>query len=191
MNFYLIRHAEYSNPRHILPGRLPVILSKTGISQAKKLTNYFNNKQIDIIFSSPVKRCQQTSEIISNNKIPIKYNIELAETFSSFQGFWKRDSSYYYGYQPELGGETPQDILNRVKKFWKDINKQNYKNIIICSHGDPLYILYTYLANLPIPNLVSIYEIPSKDYQPKASIREIIVNDKKIKIKNIITVDNL
>ena len=71
-NFYLVRHAQYANPRQIMPDRL-VVLSKTGIAEAQQLARFFANKDIEMIYSSPVKCCQQTSQIIAAEQIPITY----------------------------------------------------------------------------------------------------------------------
>ncbi|MBU0975117.1 hypothetical protein KKD03_05460 [Patescibacteria group bacterium] len=54
--------------------------------------------------------------------------------------------------------------------FWNDVKGRNDENIIICSHGDPLYLLYAKLAKIPTPDIKEIYDISDDEYQPKASI---------------------
>ena len=88
---YLVRHCEYENPRGILPGRLPLELSSTGLKQAHAMKEFFLDKQIELIYSSAVVRCKQTSQIISDNKIPINYDKRLLEIFSAYQGYWDPD----------------------------------------------------------------------------------------------------
>ena len=39
----------------------------------------------------------------------------------------------------QLGGESFQDIQDRMVSFWHDLVATNHQNIIVCSHGDPLY----------------------------------------------------
>jgi len=170
---YLVRHADYSNPRKIMPGRLPVELSKNGILQAKKLKVFFSDKKIDKIYSSAVLRCKQTSEIISDSKIAIEYNKDLLESFSAYQGYWEIEWSHFFSHTQELGGETNQDIQNRMINFYKKLDLKSKKNYIICSHGDPLYFLYQFLDNqtlLPQDLFVSF-----DNYQSKGSIRKIEV----------------
>lgn len=184
--FYLVRHAQYANPLNILVGRLPVELSDEGVNEAKKLAIYFKDKQIDKIYSSPVLRCKQTSEIISSKKIDIEHDLRIAETFSAFQGYWKMDWDYFFNHSEEMGGESPQDISSRVTNFWNEVKNTSDKNVIICSHGDPLYLLYAKLAGTPLPTIREMYQIPEDEYQPKASIRTITVENNKISIGPII-----
>ena len=188
---YLVRHAQYANPKGILVGRLPVELSETGLKQAQRLADYFSTKQISTIYSSPVVRCAQTSEIIARNKTPIHADVRLVETFSSYQGYWELDWSHFYRHQPDLGGETPQDLSSRMLSFWNSIVDNDQQEVIICSHGDPLYLLYVGLKQLPIPDIKQMYHIPKGDYQPKASVRKITIKDGGIEAEDIIEVDQL
>lgn len=186
-NFYLVRHAQYDNPLKILAGRLPVTLSEVGIGQAKKLSEFFFDKKIELIYSSPVKRCQQTSEIIANTVIPIEYDVRLAETFSPYQGYWELDWSHFYGHHEELGGESPQDISLRMMDFWQSIVKKDEKNCIICSHGDPLYLLFAQLTGLTIPSIKEITSILGDEYQPTGSVRKIVMEGDDVRAENVVT----
>jgi hypothetical protein len=114
-HIYLIRHGEYANPRNILPGRLPVPLSDKGNKQVKKLAVFFQDKDIEKIYSSAVLRCKQTSEIVSGGKIPIKFDKRLLETHSAYQGYWfkqglKLDWKHFFDNVMELGGNYMKDI---------------------------------------------------------------------------------
>ncbi|MBU0975123.1 histidine phosphatase family protein [Patescibacteria group bacterium] len=184
--FYLVRHAQYANPLNILVGRLPVELSEAGKKEAGKLASFFENKNIDKIYSSPVLRCKQTSEIISSNSISIEHDLRIAETLSAFQGYWEMDWDYFFTHAEDLGGETPQDIHNRVTNFWDEVQSKNHNNVVICSHGDPLYLLYANIAGIPLPTIREIYKIPEDEYQPKASIRTLIVDNNETSIGPII-----
>ncbi len=151
---YLLRHCDYANPRNILPGRLPVPLSPKGINQAERLQTFFADKSISTIYSSAVERCRQTSEIISNQTIPIVYDKRLLETFSAYQGYWgenqHEDGYHFYSHIAELGGETLSDLQNRMSNFWDEKLSHITGNVIICSHGDPLQVLYAHIHDLPL-----------------------------------------
>lgn len=150
---YLLRHCDYDNPRNILPGRLPVSLSGKGISQANQLAKYFADKNIAAIYSSAVERCKQTAEIISQNQIPVIFDKRILETFSAYQGYWEdnlhEEGYHFFSHIPELGGENLKDIEVRVSNFWEEILPKTTGNIIICSHGDPLQVLYSHIHGLP------------------------------------------
>lgn len=188
---YLVRHAEYSNPKKILAGRLPLPLSKKGINQSKKLANFFSTKNIDTIYSSAVLRCQQTTEIISNHQIPIIYDQRLLESMSAYQGYWVMDSRHFFGHRHQLGGESNQDIQNRMIDFYLSTKFKTGHSYIICSHGDPLYFLYQYFLDQPVLPELELDKPPFDypGYQPKASIRPVKIDHHKFTILPLITPD--
>jgi len=181
ITLYLVRHASYTNPRHIMPGRLPVPLSKTGIKEAQKLQRFFADKSVDTIHSSAVLRCQQTAEIISNGKIPIIFDQRLLETMSAFQGYWIQDGRHFFGHRRELGGETNQDIQTRMIDFFHSTLFEDNKSYIICSHGDPLYFLYQFFKKEPLITDPSLNQPLPKylNYQLKGSIRPVHITGPK------------
>ena len=72
MQLFIVRHGEtMENANNCLVGRLNTSLTEKGIDQAKQVSEYFKDKNIDLIVSSPLDRCKKTAEIISRNKIPI------------------------------------------------------------------------------------------------------------------------
>lgn len=172
---YLLRHCEYANPRNLLVGRLPVELSLDGVKHAERLAEYFSDKKIEKIYSSAVKRCQQTSEIISRGKIAIENDQRILETFSAYQGYWGGWDGKelvwddFFIHRDTVGGEGAEDISQRMTSFFRDLAQKPEKNIIICSHGDPLYLLFLSLIGKTFSD-TDIYSEP-EGYQPKGSIR--------------------
>lgn len=147
---YLLRHCDYDNPRNILPGRLPVELSEAGKERARELRDIFSDKKISRIYSSAVLRCKQTAEIVSGGQIPIVYDKRLLESLSALQGYWEHDWNHFFDHIDELGGETILDIKKRVVNFYEELvpKLEADENVIICSHGDPLQVLYAHLKGL-------------------------------------------
>jgi len=148
---YLVRHGEYDNPRNILAGRLPVELSQKGKEQAEKVKDFFKDKSINKIYSSEVFRCIQTSEIISDSQIPIQYDVRLLEGLSAYQGYWTDHWENFYSHVLKLGGESHQDIHNRIVNFFEEIIEKERNDFIIVSHGDPIFILVSYLLGKSLP----------------------------------------
>lgn len=153
-SIYLLRHCEYENPRNILPGRLPLDLSEIGKTRAKELAQIFAGKNVARIYSSAVERCKQTAEIVSEGKIPVIFDQRILETLSAYQGYWgenkTQDGFNFFSHRNELGGEGLADIQVRMDSFWKEITKDLHENIVICSHGDPLQVLYSTIHNLKL-----------------------------------------
>ncbi|MCX8189463.1 MAG: histidine phosphatase family protein [Nitrososphaeria archaeon] len=80
----LIRHGESeSNIKHLISHDIESYpLTEKGLEQSKILGNELKKLKIDIIYSSPVLRCRQTAQIISEYlKCPIIYDERVKERF--------------------------------------------------------------------------------------------------------------
>lgn len=138
MLIYLIRHAEKEKLKFDPP------ITKLGEEQAQKTAEYFKDIQIDKIYSSPLKRTIQTSEIISKYlKRDFEINDLLRERFnwgdikdqthSEFLEMWKK-SSLVRNWQPPEGFSS-NGAGERLEKFFESIGKNNISKVIVVSHG--------------------------------------------------------
>jgi len=194
---YLLRHTEYDNPYTIVAGRLPLALSDKGERDAHKLKEFFSDKNITQIYSSYVHRCRQTSEIIADDLIPLDFDLRLLETFSALQGAkasngFSADGYDYFAHRHVLGGENYEQIQNRMIDFFESTNWEDGSNYIICSHGDPLYMLYQYLKGAQrVPDFEHGVEHPGfPNYQEKGSILQIDI-DEQIVLNPVIRVEDI
>ena len=167
MKLYVVRHGEtIENSNNCLCGRINSSLTENGIQQANEIRNYFENKKIDLIVSSPLDRCKQTAEIISNNQIPITYSDSLlGRDHGEFTGVHKSKVNFdeYWNYNLNIkyeSAENIRDLYNRVKLLIEDLkNKYSDKNIIIVTHSGILRVLYYYFAGIPENGVLSEIEI--------------------------------
>jgi len=87
---YLIRHgsSEY-NEKDVLSGMTNVSISTLGENQAKQLSTFFERLEIQRIFASPLKRAQQTAELVfPMQKCNIKIIDGLSEIdYGDYEGF--------------------------------------------------------------------------------------------------------
>ena len=89
MSIYVIRHGKTDwNLESRIQGKTNISLNEIGINQAEEVREKLENKEIDLIISSPLDRTRQTAEIINKNmKLPIKYNENLMErNFGIYEG---------------------------------------------------------------------------------------------------------
>ena len=169
-NILLIRHGESEwNKLNLFTGFKNVELSEQGIEEANKAGQNFKelNLKFDLVFTSELKRAQETAKIILNNldqwddlnsqnKIIESFNLnerdygdltglnkkETAEKFGDEQVHkWRRG----YSDQPP-NGESLEDVVNRVKNYFNSdilpsINKSENSNILIAAHGNSLRAL--------------------------------------------------
>ena len=162
MKLYVVRHGEtMENANNCLVGRINSSLTSKGKEQAKQVSNYFKDKKIDLIVSSPLDRCKETAQIISNN-LPIIYSDKLlGRDHGEFTGK-PRDSinfDEYWNYKKNIQyekAESVKDLYNRVATLIDDL-KEKYKdkNIIIVTHSGIMRVLYYYFKGIPDDGVLS------------------------------------
>jgi len=151
--YFILRHGEArSNKENFVsswPEKRKNPLTKRGKKQIKKIIPKLKKKNIDLIFSSDLLRTKQTAEIIAKElKIKTKFDKRLRELKAgAFNGIsvknWREffvKSERFVKRPPQ--GENWRDIEKRMVDFLKNIDKKyKNKNILIISHGDPLFLL--------------------------------------------------
>ncbi len=205
-NILLIRHGQSEwNKLNLFTGFKNIELSEQGIDEANKAGQNFKNLNIkfDIVFTSELKRAQETAKIILKNldqwdhlyeegKIitDIKLNErdygdltglnkkETAEKFGEEQVHkWRRG----YSDQPP-NGESLEDVVRRVKIYFEEsinpaIQSANNNNILIAAHGNSLRAL------LIVMNIYDSSNINSVELSTGVPIHVILENN-KFTIKN-------
>ncbi|WP_097006897.1 MULTISPECIES: histidine phosphatase family protein [Lacrimispora] len=146
---YLIRHGKIhtgNEKRYLGITDLPLI--REGIDQAEALMEFFQNMAIDFIFTSPLKRCRETAEIISgcsrNGIIEVQefkeINLGLWENKpmqmikGSYPDAYEERGKHLLTFQPP-GGESFGQLAERVLPAFEHIVKQYSGNIIIIAHA--------------------------------------------------------
>src|SRR5689334_16774290 len=125
---YYVRHAGTENAERIQYGRIPGFnLSENGKKQAAKMADFFANKKISQIFTSPLERCFETANIIAEKlpHTPITHSYDLIEVDSTeWQGskmedLFKLDQYERFLNDPDakLPGENLNQLAERMLKF--------------------------------------------------------------------------
>lgn len=150
---YLIRHGEAkNNTQNFLDsmGNLENHLTENGRKQVVLLTQELSNKNIDIIFTSPLLRTKETANLLAEKlggEIVVDDRLREIE-HGSLEG--KSGDALRIPY-PSVFDQTGKDLPNgvenidalemRIRDFLKDINaKYRNKTFVIVSHADPLMI---------------------------------------------------
>lgn len=192
---YFVRHGEYKNPDNIVPWRLPYFsLSEKGIEDIKRDAEYFKDKNIEVIYSSPVLRAKQSAKILAkklNKEIIISSLISEVRTplqnkHISYEEFNKKKTyPFLDDFHIKNKGESIDEIFLRVDKLVKKVLKKHKdKNIIFVSHGDPIMIYVLRKKGIIIDGSLEIFE--KNNYIPKAEIIRVkMKSEKVINIKSI------
>ena len=205
-NILLIRHGQSEwNKLNLFTGFKNIELSDQGIDDANKAGQNFKNLNIkfDIVFTSELKRAQETAKIILKNldqwdylyekgKIITDINLnerdygdltglnkkETADKFGEEQVYkWRRG----YSDQPP-NGESLEDVVRRVKIYFEEsinpaIQSADNNNILIAAHGNSLRAL------LIVMNIYDSSNINSVELSTGVPIHVILENN-KFTIKN-------
>lgn len=135
---------------------------------------------IDLIFNSPLLRCEITAGIVGKIfGIKSKIDKRLREIgFGKYNGkdlhsMWKS-----FKYEEERinkgadGGESYKEILDRMMAVVKDIEKK-YKdrNVMLVSHEGPLFLLQGKIVGLSLKETIKQFPLDKRIH--KAEIREL------------------
>ena len=186
-NILLIRHGQSEwNKLNLFTGFKNIELSEQGIEEANKAGQNFKNLDIkfDIVFTSELKRAQETAKIILqnldqwdhlNNKRKIISNGNLNERdYGDLTGLNKKETAEKFGEdqvhkwrrgysdQPP-NGESLEDVVTRVTKYFEETIKPAIQidgndNILIAAHGNSLRALLI-VMNIYQPNNINTVEL--------------------------------
>ena len=159
----LIRHgATKANMEHRYLGKTDEVLSKEGEMQLfeYKKMGFFPN--IDYLFSSPMKRCVQTAEILFPELKPVEIEEWKEMDFGVFEGKnyleLQGDKRYQEwidsnGTLPFPEGESREEFISRCDKGFrrmieklKPIKEDGHKTVGIVVHGGTIMALLSKYA---------------------------------------------
>ncbi|MDE2188145.1 MAG: class I tRNA ligase family protein [Patescibacteria group bacterium] len=169
--YYIMRHGEAeNNTLNVISSKAddPKHLTEKGREQVKKAANFFTDKKIDLIFTSPFIRTRETAEIVRDsinldkNQVitdsrlhELDAGIYHGKPFDEFQKVFPQTSVRFTS-RP-TAGENYADIRKRVGEFIYDMEKKHEgKNILIISHDAPLFILSSIAMGLDDDAVVSL-----------------------------------
>ena len=137
---YFVRHGETDfNLFSVSQGQLDTSLNKTGLKQARELSEKLKDFKFDLAYSSPLTRTTQTAEfILEHHDNELITDARLMEVSKGvLQGTRNSQETYneFFKDLHKFEGETEEDVFNRVSSFIKDLEQHKGKNILIVSHG--------------------------------------------------------
>lgn len=154
---YFVRHGDVRNPKKIIYGWRPFPLSRLGVRQIRQVADKLSGQGIQVIYSSPIARCNQSAHIIADKLgVDVIKNDLLIESewgiawdgvpVSQMSEKFARDWQAYHTNPGRLQIQDVSlaDLAKRVNEFaqWA-IKKYPGQKIAAVTHGDPLkaYIL--------------------------------------------------
>ncbi|MFA5360440.1 MAG: histidine phosphatase family protein [Candidatus Paceibacterota bacterium] len=189
--YFLLRHGKtihQTGKKDITYGypddNPPCVLLKEGIREAQLAGEKLKEKNIDLIFASDILRVKQTvkiaAKIIGYNPDNVIYDQRLRDVnWGIFAGKNKKEAWAYYDKdmlqkfeKPVPQGESWNQCRERMAAVLNEIEKNfEKKNVLIVSHGDPLWLLEGYLKGKSNEELIN--EMNNNQDIKTGEIREI------------------
>lgn len=174
----LLRHGQSEwNQKNIFTGWRDVPLSDAGEDEARRAGKALERYAFDAVFTSALKRAQDTAAIVLKGRMPEAYFCSQAlneRKYGELEGKDKDEMRRIYG--PEQvhiwrrsfevrppGGESLKDTCDRVLPYFKrEIapRLQQGQTVLIAAHGNSLRALVKYLEGLSDQQVVGL-EIPT------------------------------
>ncbi|MFN8284191.1 MAG: histidine phosphatase family protein [Chitinophagales bacterium] len=167
-NIYIIRHGQTDfNVRQVVQGRgVNSDLNDTGIQQAKLFFEAHKEIKFDVVYTSSLKRTWQTVDSFISKKIPhiarpeideidwgifegVEHHPDLQKTYYDIINAWKAGN---LDIKIE-GGESAQDLANRLQPFVEELQNTDAQTILVCTHGRTLRVLICLLLGKPIQQM--------------------------------------
>jgi len=157
--FYLIRHGEIdANVEQKWHGSTDSLLNDTGLSQAKKMADYFSSKipNISRVYSSPLKRTVKTAETLAERlEVPLEHEDAFREfSIGKLEGltyetlateyriFEYMANDHHYAVE---GGESVIEVRDRFLDALVRLKHMHPgQEIAIVSHGAAMAILFAH-----------------------------------------------
>ena len=181
---YLLRHGHVDNggeKRYL--GKTDITLDALGKEQAHALHDYFKDIPIDMVFTSPLKRCLQTAQLLCAGK---KRHCQCVEAFSEIDmGDWENmamsDIKMRYPklykqrgedleYFTPPNGENFHAMAKRVRDAFNVITHHATGTILIVAHAGVNRMILASILGIAINDMFSIA-------QPYACINKLVLGD--------------
>lgn len=167
---FLVRHGQIdygSEKRYIGITDLP--LSDAGIRQVTRLKEFFSGIEIEKVFTSPLKRCMQTADILlEGSNAEEKILDELKEINmgewenetinyikANFREMYEKRGSNIDVFIPP-GGESFEQLQKRVIPAFEYIALNTTGNTLIISHAGVIRVILSKLLNFPLKDIFKI-----------------------------------
>ncbi len=161
---HLIRHAlTKGNLEGRYIGQTDEELSREGIEQLQKMKTDYDYPYPEVVFTSSLKRCKQTAEILYPDKQPIEMRGFDECDFGEFEGHTAEELERYDEFKDwlsggedatPLNGESNKAFATRVCNcFMKTVDgliKTGTKSAAIITHGG---VIMSILAAFGVPEL--------------------------------------
>ena len=158
--WYLIRHGETDfNKKRFFYGKADVSINETGKEQAALLHQLMKGKSISRVYTSQLKRTQETAAIIFPDQNPTAYKALNERDFGLWEGRTANEIQAAFPLVWEEWLESPFEVTpskaepfekfkKRVWSIVQEIRERADPEIVIVGHLGVLRLIYQFLVNM-------------------------------------------
>ncbi len=174
MKLYLVRHGETDwNLENKIQGQTDTLLNDNGRQQARELAERISKdfSGIKKIYSSRQKRALETARIVGCklSVFPVVHQgleeiclgkwegytwKQVREVFSEEYRVWHQNRRY----QVPPGGESYQQLLERLLPALDDIIRKEGQDVLVVTHSAVIMTLMSYVHDTPFEDMARNYK---------------------------------
>lgn len=166
MRITVVRHGQTTgNINRIVESRAGGTLTEKGVLQAQLVADKLKDKHFDAVFCSSKQRCADTASHIlkfhPENMLFLRDDIWEMDKGIYDGGSWD-DLPDYIGADTYIntrleGGESWQDVKNRVSRFLDEIFESGYSEVLVVTHDGILKVFHSLLEGMELADAIKIY----------------------------------
>jgi alpha-ribazole phosphatase len=160
---YLVRHTTVDIEPGICYGQTDVPLAASFETEAEAVRKKLAQLDGFIAYSSPLSRCRKLAEFLYSGTIRMDQRL-----MEMHFGIWEQqrwddiDDKLLKTWMADFvkqqcsGGESYQDVFERVVTFWNELRQQKFDRVLIVTHGGVIRALLTHLLDMSLKNAFRI-----------------------------------
>jgi probable phosphoglycerate mutase len=168
---YLLRHAQSEfNEKGIFQGRLDSDLTPLGYVQARMSAHYFEDKGIEVIYTSPQRRALKTAltvgDVLGIEPFVDERLREMSFGYLEGRDFWKlyeeeREMINSWLMDP-LSNPLPsqesfENFEKRVLSILEELKESDKRSILVVGHGGTLHALVCLALGIPLSKMWHVH----------------------------------
>ncbi|MGZ8227680.1 MAG: alpha-ribazole phosphatase [Methylococcaceae bacterium] len=159
MDIYLIRHTKTVAMPGLCYGQTDIALADSFADEVLQIRQKLPELPPDCpVFCSPLSRCLQLANILSNNVqcdnrlLEINFGDWENSRFDAIEPDTLRHWTDNFVHTAPPNGESFSDLHARTADFWRHLTQQQARQVLVVTHAGAIRALLAHVLTLPLAN---------------------------------------